>query len=195
MQPKSFEQPLAVIIDETRYILQQDFTYEWKMSVQKIEHENADVVLLPKPEDVLNRITVPKGFRWDGASIPKIFWRINFKPDGKHRAAALVHDLIYIYKGKLPGELFQAKYQSTDWHPQSGSFSRSDADRMFGKLMKEAGVNKFYRGTMFWFVRFFGWMFWTDGTDEIIIRSLRFLWSILVITLLVYLVFYPWIKV
>jgi hypothetical protein len=38
-------------------------------------------------------ITAPKGFRYDGASIPRLFWRIIGSPfTGDYRRAAVIHD-------------------------------------------------------------------------------------------------------
>jgi hypothetical protein len=46
-----------------------------------------------------NVITIPKGFTWDGATIPKIFWRLIGTPfDPKFLTASLIHDYL-IYKG------------------------------------------------------------------------------------------------
>lgn len=175
MKSVPFNQPDAIVVDEDQYILRSDFIYEWTLPVHRGD-----------PAEVLNRIEIKKGFRWDGASVPKVFWRLGFTPDGPHRAAALVHDLLYIYKGKLPESMFLARYAEVDWHSQSGGFNRRDADRMFGKLMKEAQIPSFYRAVMFWFVRIFGWMYWRDGKDELFITFAKFIWAIALLGLLVY---------
>jgi hypothetical protein len=47
------------------------------------------------------RITVPKGFRYDRASIPRIFWAIIDK-DSLGNVAPLLHDLLYRNGGSLP---------------------------------------------------------------------------------------------
>ena len=40
--------------------------------------------------------TVPQGFTCDGASIPRILWPLSGGPfEGRHRDAALVHDVLY----------------------------------------------------------------------------------------------------
>ena len=181
METKDFKQPDAVIIDDTLFVLQHDYSYEWIIKVDAVRSDAPQ-----HPKQILNRIDIRRGFRWDGASVPRIFWQLGFKPDGKHRAAALIHDLMYIYRGQLPGDLFTARHDNADWHPQSGSFSRKDADRMFGKLMKEAEVKRSYRSIMYWFVRVFGWMYWRDGKDELTLNSLKFIFRLSVLGILVY---------
>ena len=49
------------------------------------------------------KVTAPTGFIFDMASIPRPLWSIlGITPDGLHRAAALVHDFLTYYAGKLP---------------------------------------------------------------------------------------------
>ena len=152
------DQPKAILTDKTHYILVEDFVYEWKMQAQDADDESRILTLI-------NKIVVKQGFRWDGASVPKILWGLGFKPDGDHRAAALVHDFIYIYKGKLPEGSMLSSYDDKKEQVQYGSFSRKDSDRMFGRMMREAGVPKFRRTLMKWAVQLFGWLYWKDGTD------------------------------
>lgn len=82
--------------------------------------------------------TVPKGFEWDGASIPSIFWSWLFVSPFHHtvRRASLVHDYLY-----------------------SNNKNRKLADYVFLCLMKEDGCNLFQRQIMYWAVRIFGGLF------------------------------------
>lgn len=155
---KTLQQPKAVKIDETHFILEESYTYYWTM-----KGENADNHC--ESYEVENWIQVEKGFRWDGASVPKLFWNWGFKTDGAHRAAALIHDFIYVNKGKLPHGSMISKYKNETNQNQYGSFSRVDADRLFGRMMKEAGVSKFRRRLMKFAVSSFGWIYWQDGPD------------------------------
>ena len=66
---------------------------------------------------VLGEITVPAGFAWDGASIPRIL-TASCRPGALHVGAALVHD--YLYNTK--------------------PCTREQADRAFLELMIEDGV-------------------------------------------------------
>ncbi len=93
---------------------------------------------------------IPKGFRHDGASIPRLVWSLSgLRPDGLLRAAALLHDALYRYGGRLP----------RGWGPEV-LFSRKEADAAFYGLMIEAGVPK-WRAWMAWrAVRLFGRWSW-----------------------------------
>ena len=124
------------------------------------------------------------GFRWDGASVPRLFWRLGFSPSGKYNAASLIHDLLYLHRGVLPENMFEARIGDGPWHSQSGSFLRKDADRLFGKIMREAGVVPFKRRIMFRFVHWFGWLYWRDGSDAIMVTTAKLLMFAVTVTLL-----------
>ena len=81
----------------------------------------------------MDKITVPKGFTTDFASIPRIFWSI-LPPWGKYGKAAVVHDYLY-------------------WEAKR---SRKEADDIFLEAMKTLNVNYFYRHLMYKAVRLFG---------------------------------------
>ena len=85
------------------------------------------------------RITVKKGFDFDGATIPQSLWSVYGNPlSGKFRIAALVHDALYVSQ-KLPREL---------------------ADKIFLDLMKQHEVEYLKRKTMYYAVRSVGWYAW-----------------------------------
>lgn len=83
-------------------------------------------------------ITVPVGFRTDGASVPRIFWNL-LDPWGPYFPAALVHDYLY-------------SKAST----QRGHSSRRQADEIFKEAMFNAGVPWPTRETIYRAVRLFG---------------------------------------
>ena len=91
------------------------------------------------------KITVKKGFDFDGASIPQSLWSVYGNPlSGKFRIAALVHDALYASE-KLPREL---------------------ADAIFLDLMKQHEVGYMKRQTMYYAVRSAGWYVWRRNTKE-----------------------------
>lgn len=107
-------QPVLIPI-EGGYTLRQLYRYEWL-----------------GPDLVEYRIVVPKGLRptrepWDGASTPRLLWFF-LSPDGLHRGAALVHDLIYCLGGELAG--YQESRSSGPWAEVNAKWSRKDADRL-----------------------------------------------------------------
>lgn len=86
------------------------------------------------------RITVPKHFLTDYASVPKPFQVIIHK-EGKHSEAAVVHDYLY------------SRYNDT-------GINRTLADKIFLFIMKESGVPLTRRWTMYLAVRNFGGIFY-----------------------------------
>ena len=100
------------------------------------------------------RITVKKGFDFDGASIPQALWSVYGNPlSGKFRIAALVHDALYASE-KLPREL---------------------ADDIFLDLMKQHEVGYMKRQTMYYAVRSAGWYVWRRNTKEEIEKYKEFI--------------------
>lgn len=86
-------------------------------------------------------VTVLEGFVTDGASIPRVLWRIVGHPfQGRVLAPALVHDALY----------------------QSESLPRAQADAIFRDLLLANGVNKVKAWAMYWGVRMGGGFVWQD---------------------------------
>lgn len=80
---------------------------------------------------------IPRGFKTDFASIPRVFWSI-LPPFGKYILAAIVHD--HMYKTK--------------------HISRKFADTEFLMRMARNGVPYLIRNIMYLTVRAFGWLYW-----------------------------------
>jgi len=89
------------------------------------------------------QLFIPKGFKWDGASIPKILWPILGGPFGRYSFAAMVHDFLYASR-EVPREV---------------------ADQIFYDLMLAHGVSKFKSKIMYKAVSMFGRKAYED-TDE-----------------------------
>jgi len=88
-----------------------------------------------KPGDIYE---VPKGFKTDGASIPRLLWTIAGDPWGKKwRRPACLHDYLY----SIPG------------------FNRALADRLFYEAMRGEGLRGTKAVLMWLAVRSCGWMF------------------------------------
>lgn len=92
------------------------------------------VILIP----FTNRYTgvhIKQGFRFDGASIPRCFWRVAGHPMmGDVLPAALEHDAMYA----------------------SHVVSKKEADNNFLANMKRSGVGFFKRRLFYWSVKYFG---------------------------------------
>lgn len=130
------KQPHIIPVKESGdlYVLQEDFT----MYLGKYGHHV--------------NVIVRKGFRHDGASVPRWFWSLTgLTRDGMHRAAALIHDYLYTIRGKL---------NTYDGHPYT--MNRKDVDKLFKAMLKDYGIANHrvwiaYRG-----VRLFGQSYWDD---------------------------------
>ena len=83
-------------------------------------------------------ICVPKGFRTDLASIPRIF-RSLIPQVGRHIQPAITHD--FCYEGQ-------------------GGLTRAEADLLFLDGMRAVGVRWLRRRAMYLAVRAFGWTLW-----------------------------------
>ncbi|QBQ74834.1 tail assembly-like protein [Caudovirales GX15bay] len=94
-------------------------------------------------DDGDDKVTVPKGFTTDGASIPKIAqWMTGWTPwDEPQRWAAITHDWLYTQRGV--GKLY--------------------ADRVFRSVLESEGAPAFKRNVMFIAVVIGGWpAYFTD---------------------------------
>jgi hypothetical protein len=104
------------------------------------------------------KIDVPRGFEYDGASVPRIAWSISgLRPDGLIRAPALVHDWLYT-KHEFK-DITLLGYEKT-------ACSRKEADDLFLQIMLEAGMKKYRAKIAYWAVRWFGAMAWKKGPQE-----------------------------
>jgi hypothetical protein len=103
----------------------------------------------------ISGVVVDKGFIYDGASIPRALWTITgIRPDGGYRAGATVHDWIYRHKGRV-----RVRNAGIE---KPAAISRSEADRIFRRLMADSGVSA-YRAWLAWSgVRLFGWAPWNN---------------------------------
>ena len=79
--------------------------------------------------------TAPKDSVTDGASVPRLLWRVVGSPfTGKYRGPAVIHDACY------------RQTCTIDHIPITlNPISRKDADRVFLNMMKDAGVGWFRR--------------------------------------------------
>lgn len=87
--------------------------------------------------DSTELITVPKGYKTDLASIPRIFWSI-LPPFGKYTAASVLHDFSYFKQ----------------------AYTRRRCDEIFLEAMKVLNVAWWKRRLLFRSVRIFGGFCW-----------------------------------
>jgi len=105
------------------YLLTEDYRYSWFAG------------------DTKYRLTIRKGFRWDGASVPRLAWSVSgLTPDGPIRAAALVHDFGYRHDGVWPDGVIEV-FDGDQWQPiKNVVWSRKETDRFFRWMMTDADM-------------------------------------------------------
>lgn len=87
---------------------------------------------------------IPRGFESDGASVPRLFWRVVFPNSDSHATTAgICHDYIY-------------RLQPEGW-------TREEADRMFLSLLVEFGVPVCQALMAYHAVRWFGGIAWKEN--------------------------------
>ncbi len=92
---------------------------------------------LEKPEAI---ISVPKGYEFDGASVPFPANLLYPRAHPKYMQAAALHDFIYEHLGH--------------------EYSRSEADEIFHDAMLALDVHAFHAWVIWASVRIGGWPFW-----------------------------------
>ena len=119
-------------------------TKEERKSVEKypfICKKELEVILYDKIKDKSYSFCIPKGYCYDGASIPRLFWRvIGSNTDNRFLIPALIHDVLCENHGYINSDC---------------SFSTE----VFNALLEGAKVNKFKRFWMKQSVGFFQKLF------------------------------------
>lgn len=103
------------------------------------------------------KFIVPKYFKFDLASVPRLFWWF-IAPFELSIAAPLVHDYYYRYGGVPSSELIQAEDGSLI--PVNPKLDRSEVDLVFLRMMKGEGVSNFRSHIAYYGVRLFGERSW-----------------------------------
>ena len=133
------ESPAIIPIHEELFILAEDYVYEWIKDDQK------------------TRLKIPKGFRFDGASVPRFLWWW-LPPIADYMPAVVVHDYLYQNGPKqLPyGVMEWFSEKDGEWFNVWGVWKRKDVDILFRKMLKQCGIPGFKRRMMFYAVHYFG---------------------------------------
>lgn len=87
-------------------------------------------------------LTIRAGYPTDGASIPRVLWRLAHPFQPRFIASALTHDALY----------------------SSELLPRNLADEIFRRLLREDGVPRWKARAMWLAVRGFGWLVWRGHT-------------------------------
>lgn len=131
--PENFRQPILEWVKGREFVLIDDFDFQW--------HDGS----------VIKRITVPAGYNYDKASVPRFLWGIA-RPDGPWEAAALIHDRLYQFKGKLPAGEYKVQVGGF-WHEDTAPWTRAQADDMLEWLGILGGASKAEAARYKWAVK------------------------------------------
>jgi len=113
------------------------------------------------------------GFLFDGASVPRLLWTCTgITPAGLISAAALIHDALYRRRGQLPyGWLYERPAGVQGWcavDVRKARYTRKTADKLFARIMREAGVARAQRRRAYWGVRVAGWWAWRRRAPRLV---------------------------
>lgn len=168
LEEKGYFSPNATIrpLPHNMYELTDDLFYTWHF------------------DGFTRRIKVPKGFPYDGASIPEfgtfitwlLPWFETIHPMGAHWRATAFHDFIWMYQGRIPVGCYDVLYHG-EWVdiglvPEFAAkikngqvFTFESSNRLFGRHLKEDGIGRNERNTMEWSVNTpIGKRNWRKGT-------------------------------
>jgi hypothetical protein len=98
-------------------------------------------------------VLVPPGFISDGASIPRIAWRVVGHPFADYLESAILHDWLY----------------STEFFPREG------CDSVFLQAMEAQEIAAWRRMAMWRAVRDWGWLTWRRHEPEQLLANLSLL--------------------
>jgi hypothetical protein len=109
--------------------LAQDYSYTWNESGKEC------------------RITVKKGFIYDGASIPSWLWGFPlmlFPTHPRIVAGATIHDVCYSSSGHINAYQYGSYEEKIDgkWEKVDRFVSKSLADKLFRQINSEAGMDR-----------------------------------------------------
>jgi len=120
-----------------RYLLPSS-TSEEKKSIKKypfINKQNLVVQLIDYKKIKQYLFEIPKGYCYDGASVPKVFWRvIGSNTDNKFLLAALVHDVLCEHHNyvdndrKFSSEVFNVLLECAEVYPLKRYLMKNSVD-------------------------------------------------------------------
>lgn len=178
--------PLFVLVEEDGTEIRFSRKFAWLEPFNGRDYLLLETFAMSWETDgVIYRIRVPAGFITDIASVPRWAWTLSgITPDGLHRNAALIHDILYMWyrkklkKGVLPAGWLQIRHEGKwiDVPETLATYDKDEADKLFLRIMKADGVSKWNRTRMFLAVKIGGlpaWLSDNSKQQEIYKDSLR----------------------
>lgn len=147
------KQPDARAINEKEFALFQDFPV-------RIVYGGFDMI-----------ITVPKGFVFDGATVPRILWTLSgLYPAGLIMAGSCIHDWLYKRRRrKVRVQVFNDILKV--WEKKHMIFTRKEADDIMRIVNTLSGMDSKDIERAYFAVRTFGWILWQKPNKPIRLLS------------------------
>lgn len=138
----TFKHPANRYLGKDQYELLEDYAFEWMQGRIKW------------------RITVPKGFICDLASIPRPVWSaLGLTPGADMTGPGTLHDFLYTHGGHLPKGCVQY-LKGGIWWEETSPGTRGQADWLFLEAMRQSGIPWHRRQAAWAAVRAFGGSRW-----------------------------------
>ncbi len=102
-------------------------------------------------------VVIPKGFIFDGASIPRPLWGV-LSPVGLLLVQGLIHDYAYMHDYLLVADLYENDEETRyRWNRHIG---RKTWDKLFRDIGREVNGMVIINDLAYWALRIGGWMAW-----------------------------------
>lgn len=136
--------PHVQVLAADRFRLLRPYVYRWEVE-----------------DGTHHRMATPARGECDYASVPRVLHVFVGRLD-LGLIAPLYHDWIYHYGGRLPQGSHDILVGDL-WTASTAPWSRHDADRLFGRHMREEGIVKWRRRAAYRAVRLFGSHAWGNA--------------------------------
>ena len=133
---ENFQQAITQFDSKTKlYRLVEDYHFEWGQPWMR------------------KALFVPAGFEYDKASVPRFLWGIA-RPDGPWDTASLLHDRLYLFRGKLPAGEFKT-FVDGRWCNDPSPWTRPQSDDLLEYVGTLGGASKQEAALYKWMVELF----------------------------------------
>lgn len=114
------------------------------------------------------RLTVPKHYIFDGASIPRLMWGVlGLTPHGVMDGPGLPHDFGYQHRGDFPEGTYHIMDVHGDWYVCSVPMSKGDLDELLKTLCVYFGACGEFKASLVWTgVKWFGFAAWRSDDED-----------------------------
>ena len=109
-------------------------------------HNSIDIKILTTKREF--EFTIPIGYTWNGADIPRLFWRaIGSRTDNEFLIASMIHDYLLEFKVYMLNKVLENSMTVEEY--------RRLTSLIFRYILKEQGTNTIKANIMSWAVQVF----------------------------------------